>query len=302
MTALAEHQFEILPSAEAPDGFVFGIGAAVSVDDGGFDPGETSWLTQDQANTRRGVTGFGRDVQGARTWTWSSHVDQDDTESALEVLDDFSAAWAPENLARLPGEVTALRYRLAGRDRRVFGRPRRFAAPPTNRVLGGYVPVTHDFATVDAFTYDDVESSAEILYSSSVEGGGFSFPAPMPLATRSSEGTGSDQIVVGGRARAYPIIRFNGPWTNPAISTSDWTLSWKGEIGPNDWIEIDCRPWRLTVLDSSGASRVGGLDRRTWLEDVWFAPQSRPQVNLDGIAASGSASATIRWRNTWTSI
>lgn len=302
MTVLTEHQFEILPSADAVDGFVWGIGASVSLNEDGFDPGDSEWLTQDGQNTRRGVVGFGRDVLGAKTWTWDSHTDQEDVGTAVDILDRFSAAWAPEALARTPGALTAIRYRLAGRDRRVFGRPRRYAAPPTNRILGGYVPVTHDFQCVDSFTYDDVASSAEILYASAAGGGGFVLPAPMPLVTMPSDGNGSGALTVGGAARAYPVIRFNGPWTNPVMTTDQWTLRWTGEILPGGWVEIDTRPWALTVLDQSGGSAIAGLSRRTWLEDIWFAPNSQPQISLDGIAASGGASATVTWRNTWTSI
>lgn len=302
MTALQEHQFEILPSAEASDGFVFGIGATVSVSDGGFDPGETEWLMQDAQNSRRGVTAFGRDVVGSRTWVWESHVNRSRTTEAVETLEQFADAWMPDALVRDPGALTALRYRLAGRDRRIFGRPRRFAAPPTNLIMSGFVPVTHDFQLVDSFTYDDEESTFTIGYVSSAEGGGFVLPAVMPLVTTPSLGNGSGQLTVGGSARAYPVIRLNGPWTNPVVETNDWTLSWVGTIPDGDWLEIDARPWALTVLDSSGASRVGGLDRRTWLEDIWFAPQSQPQIALRGVATSGSASCFLRWRNTWKSI
>lgn len=302
MTALNDHQFEILPNEDATDGFVFGIGADVSLDDGGFDPGEATWMTQDSDNSRRGVKGFGRDVTGAKTWMWASHVDQDDEVSAVEILEAFADAWSPEEVVRNPGRQVALRYRLAGRERRVYGRPRRFAAPPSNLILNGYVPVTHDFQLVDSYSYDDVESSTEILYASAASGGGFTLPSTMPLTTQPSNGNGSGQITVSGTSRAYPIIRFNGPWTNPVLTTDEWTLAWKGEIGPTGYVEIDTRPWALTVLDQDGASAVEGLSRRTWLEDMWFAPKSQPQITLDGIAASGGASATIRWRNTWKSI
>lgn len=307
MTALSEFQFEILPSEDASDGFVFGIGAAVSVNGEGFDPGENEWLTQDSQNTRRGVKAFGRDVLGSKTWIWESHTDQEDVDSAIDTLEDFSAAWMPDLLVREPGAQTALRYRIRGRDRRVFGRPRRYAAPPTNLILTGLVNVTHDFSCVDSFTYDDIESSAEIPYASSAGGGGFVLPATWPLETVASQGNGSGQITVGGNARTYPIIRFNGPWTNPTLDTGDWVLRWTGEIPVGGWVEIDCRPWALTVLNQSGASVAGtpsggGLDRRTWLEDCWFAPKSQPQIALSGIAPGGGASATVRWRNAWTSI
>lgn len=302
MSTLAEHQFEILPSADAMDGFVFGIGAEVSVDDAGFDPGESEWISQDSVNARRGVTAFGRDVLGAKTWLWSSHVNRNKASEALDTLERFSEAWAPDALVREPGALTALRYRLAGRDRRIFGRPRRFAAPPTNLILSGYVPVTHDFSLVDAHTYDDLESSVNIPYSSSVEGAGFILPATFPILTQAADGNGAGQISVSGNARAYPIIRFIGPWTNPRVSTDDWSLTWSGAVPASGYIEIDTRPWVLTVLDQSGTSQVAGLSRQTWLEDIWFAPKSQPQISLGGIATGGSASCLVRWRNAWKSI
>lgn len=301
MSELKDYQFEILPSADAVDGFVFGLGAEVGLNDGGFDPGENEHLVQDQQNTRRGVRAFGRDVLGAKTWVWESHTDREDARQALDTLERFSAAWTPY-AAQEPGWNTAVRYRLAGRVRRVFGRPRRYAAPPTNLILDGLVPVTHDFACVDSFTYDDLESSAEIPYSSGAAGGGFSFPLTFPIVTASSEGSGGAQISVGGNARAYPIVRFNGPWTNPVFETDDWTLRWKGSIPASGWMEIDTRPWALTVLNQDGASVAGGLDRQTWLEDCWFAPRTKPFIKLGGTASTGQASATVRWRNAWTSI
>lgn len=301
MTDLKDHQFEILPSMEAQDGFVFGIGAAVSLDEDGFDPGETSWITQDGDNTRRGTLGFGRDVPGPKLWAWNTHTDQEDVDTAVEVLEQFQGAWQPD-AAHVPGWNTAIRYRLAGRDRRIFGRPRHFAAPPTNLILSGFVPISHDFQLVDAYSYDDLESSTEILYSSSVTGGGWTFPTTFPIQTQVSEGNANGQIAVGGTARAYPRVRFNGPWANPVLRTDHWTLSWQGSIPASGWVEIDCRPWRLTVLNQSGASVVDGLDRRIWLEDCWFAPGSKPGVSLGGIASSGGATATLYWRNTFKSI
>ncbi len=300
MTTLADHQFEILPSEGASAGYVFGIGADVTTET--FDPGAAEWVTQDSQNSRRGVTGFGRDVLGSRTWLWESSTDMDDVEGALDVLDDFSAAWAPETLVIEPGVQTALRYKVGGRYRRVFGRPRNYAAPPSNLILNGYVPITHDFQLVDSHTYDDTESSVLLPYSSSVSGGGFILPSTLPLSSLPSDGNGGGSLTVGGKARAYPIIRLNGAWTNPVFVTDHWTLRWNGTIPSGGWLEIDTRPWKLTVLDHTGASQVEGLDRRTWLEDMWFAPGTTPQINLAGTAGAGDASALVRWRNTWTSI
>jgi hypothetical protein len=302
VSALAEHQFEILMGPDDTDGVVFGIGADVSVES--FDPGEKNWMSQDQDNSRRGTKAFGRDVQGAKTWTWQSHTDQADVASALAILEEFETAWTNEEIVREPGAVTAIRYRVGDRYRRVFGRPRRYAAPPSNLILTGYVPISHDFQLSDSYSYADTESAVVIPYSSSATGGGFSFPTKFPIQTQASDGNGAGQLAVGGTSRAYPVIRFNGPWTNPSIVTDNWSLSWKGSISAAGWVEIDCRPFglnALSVLNQDGASVVEGLGRQTWLEDCWFAPGSKPFITLAGSAAGGAASATVRWRDTFNS-
>lgn len=301
-TVLADKQFEILPTEDASTGFVFGKGADVSINDEGWDPGQAEWLTQDTENTRRGVKAFGRDVQSARQWVWESHVDKYDEDEAIDTLEAFAAAWSPDELVEQSGAVTALRYSFRGRTRRIFGRPRRFAAPPSNRVMSGYVPITHDFDCVDHLTYDDDESMAMIPFNSEVAEGGWTFPAAFPLITVSAQGIGETQLAVGGNARTYPVIRFNGPWVEPSMSTPDWTVAWMGSLSAGEWVEIDARPWKLTVLNQSGASVVGDLYRRTWLEDIYLKPGTQPQVTLDGFSSSGTASATVRWRNAWKSL
>lgn len=301
MTALAEHQFEILPSAEANDGYVFGIGADIHVNgEGGFDPGSMDWLAQDQNNVRRGVRAFGRDTPGGKSWSWNSHTNCDDVASAVSAIEALSGYWRAPQAMESPGEHVAIRYRIADRERRVFGRPRGFSAPPSNLILSGMVPITHDFMTVDSYTYDDLESSVVVPYASSVEGGGFILPATMPLVTNPSEGNATGQISVGGNAKTYPVIRFNGPWLNPVIDTGTWRIQWTGAILAGGWIEIDTRPWRLTVLDQSGASAVAGIARRSDWSSWYFQPNTQPQIALSGVATGGSASAVVRWRNAWT--
>jgi len=301
MTALSEFQFEILPQAEAMDGFVFGIGAKVSVNNEGFDPGEQSWLTQDSQNSRRGVKAFGRDVRSNRTWTWASHVNETDVDTALETLEQISTAWSPSDLLLGPGATTAIRYRINDRYRRVFGRPRRFSGPPGNRILGGYVDLTHDFELVDGYTYDDEATEALIPFASDPEPSGFEFPLTLPTVTMPSAET-QQSVYVGGSQRVYPVIRLSGPWTNPSVQTDDWTLSLTGTIAAGQWVEIDTRPWALTILNQSGANRSDMLARRTWLEDLWLPPKTQVQVRLGGVVGGGGASARLRWRNAYTSL
>lgn len=300
-TELNSKQFEILPREDAAAGFVFGIGAEVSVDDGGFTPGTTDWLTQDSQNTRRGSNAFGRDVLTGPTWGWSSHVNRDDEDEALDTLERFSSAWRPVDLMETPGAVTALRFKVGQRTRRIYGRPRRFDAPPTNLIDSGYVPVTHDFQAFDAFTYDDVASSTVLTLDSASEGG-FILPATMPIQTLPVATSAELQVAIGGTARAYPVVRFHGPWSNPTLITDNWTLSLNTSIAAGDWIEVDTRAWNLGAIRKDGSSAAGTFSRRTWLEDIYFQPGSRPNLRLGGSSSTGGATCTVEWRNTWNSI
>lgn len=179
-TVLDDHQFELLPSETADSGAAFGIGLAVSCNADGFDPGSADWLVQDQDDPFSGVTRFGRDVRKGPTWTWALHVNKQDEEGALDALADLAEAWAPEDLDG--GDVLVMRYKVGGRVRRVYGRPRRFSSPPDNKILGGMIPVTADFKLLDPHYYDDSPQTITVgtAYTSV---GGFVFPVTFPALT-----------------------------------------------------------------------------------------------------------------------
>lgn len=298
MSILAEKQFEILDSEDGSDGFVFGVGANVSVDDNGFVPGATEWITQDGKNSRRGTTAFGRDVATAPVWSWTSHVNRNTVKEALETKELFETAWRPV-IAQEASRTVALRYKVGGRVRRIYGRPRRFDAPPSNLIDTGYIPLSHDFECVDAYTYEDVEGSATLTLSVEAGPTGFILPAQLPIQTLPAATSPESQVAIGGTARCYPIIRFNGPWVNPGLITDDWDVTLKTSLADGQWAEIDARPWILTVLRSNGSSAAGALGRRTWLEDIYFSPGTKPNLRLTGQSDSGGATCTIRWRNVY---
>lgn len=298
-TTLAEHQFEILPTVDADAGVVFGIGADVSLDENGFRPGGTDWLTQDSENIGRGTTGFGRDVLLGPTWAWDLFVNAEDVPTATAALGRLSTAWRAQAIRDIPGAVLPIRYTLAGRTRRIYGRPRRFDAPPNNRILSGFVPVQADFKCVDAYTYDDAEDSISLSLSATSQGG-FVFPAVFPTETL-PVGTQVDQAVVGGDAPTHPVFRFFGPVSTPRIVGPGWTLTLNTSIADGQWIEVDTRPWNLGVRRSDGMLLPGILGRRQWLSDIRFEP-GRHDLVLDGASGSGGASATVAWRSAWNSI
>lgn len=301
-----DFNFELLPSEAATDGALFGIGQHVSLDDEGFAPGSTDWAVQDSEDPSNGTTLFGRDVLLGPVWNWQLHVNRSSVAQALETLGSFQTAWRALQIRNTPGAVLPLRYQLEGRTRRIYGRPRRFEAPPSNLILGGYVPVSVDFKCVDAFTYSDVEQVVSLRLGSELadpdavdSGGGFIFPVTFPSDTLPPTTTQA-QVLVGGDAPAYPVVRFNGPVVNPSLATSDWTLSLNYTIPDGQYVEIDTRPWKQTVLLNGVTSLAGFLGRRQRLSKITFT-QGRFQARYNGFS-SGDSTCEVRWADTWNSL
>lgn len=303
MSALAEFQFEILPSADAADGVVFGIGADISMNDDGFHPGSTDWATQDVDSSITGNKLFGRDVLLGPVWAFDLHVNRDDLENALKTLAAHTAAWRWLQGRNAPGARTAIRYRVGGRTRRIFGRPGKHEASPNNLILNGYSDVTCDFQATDGFTYDDDTKSVTLTLGSNEDGGttgGLVFPIVLPASTQVGTEV-VEQLTVGGDAPAYAVYRLNGPWTNPLVYTNDWALSLPDfEIPDGQYVEIDTRPWAQTVLLNGSASIAGRIGRRQKL----YATQLQPgdlEVRVGGYSSTGTATCQITWRDTWNS-
>lgn len=268
MTVLEDHQFEILETEDSSAGVPFGIGHPIHCAADGFDPGTSDWITQDTDNPYTGATMLGRDVRKGSTFTWSLFVNADSEETGAAALGQLANAWVGAD--KLPGVVSVLRYAMAGRTRRVYGRARRWAQTLDNRILSGMIPITCDFQRVTPLFFGDgLESDTLDLVAEST--GGIVYPVVYPITSLPS-GSNEGEVFVGGSAKTYPVIRFNGPVTNPELITSAWTLKLNTTILEDDWIEIDTRPWVMTVRRKSGASVAGLVDPRLSLSKIMLTP------------------------------
>ncbi len=298
MTVLDEMQFELLPSEDAESGEPFGIGLPVSVDDGGFVPGATEWAIQDTESPTRGTTSYGRDRLLGPTWAWQLHVNESDIPSARATLSKFAAAWRAMHIRETPGAVIPLRYWLGGQARRIYGRPRRLDAPPDNLILGGFIPISVDFRAVDGFIYDDEPGVLTLGLSQGGSEGGFLFPTVFPTTT-DPVGLTVAQAVVGGDAPTYPVVRFNGPVTNPQLISDAWTISLIGvNIPTGQYVDVDTRPWKLTAMLNGTSSVAGSLARRTRMVDMKLWP-GRAELIYRGTSSSGSSTCEVRWNSAY---
>ena len=299
-TTLHEMQFEILPYAEADRGVVFGIGCDVSVNgEGGFKPGGPDWYVEDSDNPSNGAKQFGRDHTLATMWQWDLHVNRDQVGNALKSLGELATAWRGRMIRDEIGAALCIRYQLGGRTRRVYGRPRRFEYSPDNLILGGFIPAAADFQCSDAQTYDD-EWSIVTMGMEVAPTGGLVFPTIFPDTTL--PGASRDATaVVSGDEETYPVIRFDGPLTNPALETADWSLSLDMTIANGEYVEIDTRPWAQTVLLNGSNSVAGALGKRQWLSSASLQPGTTDFI-FTGSASSAGAQCEVRWRSAWNSI
>lgn len=288
-TTLDEHQFELLRE-DADTGVAFGIGLGVSCNADGFDPGSNDWLIQDQDDPFSGATRMGRDVRTGSTFTWSLHVNDVDEPGALDELDALADAWAPDGLDG--AEAMVLRYRVGGRVRRVYGRPRRFAHSLDNRILSGMIPVTADFKRVDPLYYDDSPESVTVGVAYESEGG-FIFPVTFPVLTLPG-GYAPGEAFVSGRRKTWPIIRLQGPLTNPELMTDNWTLGLNLTLNEGHYVEIDTRPWKRTITLDGTSAIPGALKAKTRLRDLFLNP-GHQSFGFRAISETGTGSATISW-------
>ncbi len=132
--------------------------------------------------------------------------------------------------------------------------------------------------------------------------GGFIFPLTFPVNTlppgKSSEPA---YAVVGGTAKTYPVIRFDGPWEDPILKTDNWELALNGTLGSGQYVEIDTRPWSMSVLLNGDTPASGMLRRRTWFEDLFLRPGAT-KLEVGGYSVLGNARCTVRWHSAFNSI
>lgn len=293
MADVTDYGFEL-------SGVPFGIRQDITVEDEGFDTGEWAWNTQDTDNSKTGHTQFGRDKLQGPEWSWQLSTDMETEEDALAAMGRLATAWKAEHIRDEPGAVLRLRYRVGGRSRCVFGRPRRWAAPPTNRILGGYIPISTSFKCVDGLHYDDVEQSEIITLGELASGGGFVLPAKPPLQSLPSTDR-QGIFLVGGDHVTYPKFRIEGPITNPWIEGLDFRLDFATALTASQWLEVDTAPWVNTVLRNGGVNLSTSLGRRQWLSGVRLAPGDQ-HITFGGSGGLGVANLRVSWRSAWNSL
>jgi hypothetical protein len=113
---------------------------------------------------------------------------------------------------------------------------------------------------------------------------------------------GAAAIVVGGNAKAKPIIRIYGPITNPDLTISTggrWKFTGNGGLAVSaaDLIEIDVENRTVYLNANPTLTRYNYMDFSTL---SWAPLEPGTQSgSLDGSAVDQNTQAVVEWRDSW---
>lgn len=266
---------------------------------GKFTPGGYDLRTQDTPGAVGDYMLFGTDRKTPPTWGWDLFTDVHEPGEALKWSELLACVW--DNGVRLtPGGVLPLRYKVAGRVRRVYGRPGKLTAVP-DQVQNGKVHLTADFRLAEDAYYDDDESTATVKLTPGVPtgtGAGIVLnpgtTLPWVFTTPAPPQTG--QVIIGGSRETWVDIEFRGPSANPFVQIGSLTWGLTGVIPLGQTVTLTGRPWEMGVRRSDGVHLPGMLDPRARLSALALKPGTYA-VTYGAVDASGTSQATLRWHN-----
>lgn len=236
----------------------------------------------------------GRDHRVPPLWRFALRVGHGGAKATLANLAAVTRAW--RKLDAVPGAESVLRYAVDGRTRLVYGRARDLQ-PTIGQVYDiGRVVASAAFQTKDVWHYAD-ELNTLTVGLVPVSSGGLVAPLISPLTTVAGAQR-QGLVTVGGDAPAPVELVFKGPIVNPKASSTGWEVGLNATLAYDQTVTVNTRTG--TVLRNDGASLAGALTRRTYLPDARLRPGDRELI-FSGTDQTGTASCTMRWRNTFIS-
>ncbi|MGW0562959.1 hypothetical protein ACWDZ4_20625 [Streptomyces sp. NPDC003016] len=215
-------------------------------------------------------------------------------------------AWRGDSVRSRSGAAAWLRHKKAGRIRQLYGRPRNFDVVHSRFSDQGYTPVLCDFESVDDRFYDAEEQTEELH--------GRHLVMPRPSRPGRPGDYGGDaawgweekrttSLHVRGRVETYPVIVLHGPGRNLKVTISDlWAVQLNTDIPNGQHVTIDSRPWKRTVLRSTGSSVADKLTRSSpRLAEMMLHPGFHlAKLNYAVLPSDKSPNGPrveIKWRN-----
>jgi hypothetical protein len=156
-----------------------------------------------------------------------------------------------------------------------------------------------DFQVNDPWHYDDVETSVSLTIVPATTGG-LEAPLASPLSTVRSSAPRAGIVANLGDVDTALRVVFQGPVTNPWVrSSAGMEVGLTGTLAYDETVTID--PQAGTVLRQNGTPAAGLLTRKTSLTSSRLRPGTT-ELTFGGVDPTGTAKATLSWRNAYTSI
>lgn len=280
------------------DGYTFGLGTPVEVTD--FTVGPPDIETGDVQMPGGDGLQFGRDFHHGRTLTWEMvTARQWSASAARQAWADLATRWQARTHRSTPRAVVPLRMRILGSTTVIaYGRPRRFEPVRAGQIRAGIVELLADFRAADSLFYDDVERdlSLDLI---TTGGDGIEWPIDWPIVW-GSPGVRQDVVRNGGDEATWPVIRIDGPVSQPEVAYVGTTVSVRLDVtlAHDRHVTIDTRPWVRSVLRDDGAS-LAGVMRGSRLAELAL-PTGQTAIRFAGTDLTGQARCTVRWRDAYT--
>ncbi|MBM6622675.1 hypothetical protein JTF08_13750 [Micrococcaceae bacterium RIT802] len=266
----------------------------------GFDPGPPELITNDNQRPQRDGIMVGRDYLGEQNWAFDLVTNRNNLTEAIQTAAELAAAWRSPSVRRAPNVVVPLSYEMDGRWRRVYGRPGRFAGIKGDvlAVQGGG-RITADFRVTDPLFYDEAEASV-VLTIVPATTGGLVAPLVAPLTSARSSAPRAGFVENVGDAETPLKVVFHGPVADPWVrAAAGWEIGLTGSLAYDVSVTVD--PLAGTVTRSDGAPVAGMLTRATRLSRS-LLPVGQSELTFGGSDITGTATATLSWRNAYQSI
>lgn len=302
-TVLADFEHELLPGTGGA-GIVFGkVGSTYFTTEHPQITGGDDRFGDVDLEREDGV-GFGEDYSSGKTIafdigvaTWDEGLNAH--EAGADALENLEREWKNPIYRTRATAYAMLRSRaVPGRTRVAYGRPRRYAEATNRLTHKGFSTVLCDFQTIDGRWYDDVEDSntSNLVQPPT---GGFKSPIKAPIVTSPPAVSVGRSITVGGTVPTWPVVEIYGPISQPVVTLGPLVIAFTGQLLDGESVTFDPRPWSRTVLRNDGASFAGKLGYQTPPLRLCSLPPGEHAFNLAGNDETGTASATVRWRNAY---
>lgn len=263
-----------------------------------FEPGAINRHVGDKRRPQRHGMMAGKDFLTDATWAWGISARGNNLTEVLAADAKLSAAWTPPELL-MPGVMVPLDYEIDGRWRRVYGRPGNYQGVTPDFIAdSGIGHIDCEFRVMDTRFFSGDEHSARLTIVPATTGG-LMAPLVAPLSTVRSSAPRVGIVLNAGVLETPLTVDFRGPVTNPYIkAAAGWEVRLNATLAYDEIVTVDAFNGTIT---RNGNPAPALLTRSSRLSSV-VLPPGYSDITFGGTDLTGTATATLRWRDAHTSI